>query len=244
MDIKRGLMAAGAVVIAGIVIAGQTLGWRSFLPTFSSARINVSPTSRPPSEAFFADEKFWLTLSQAETDHVYWVFDESTNVISGGIQLQHAFPFDEKTPIGTEAKRRIDAFYKVGDDYRHVATRITVRNMQIKATASFGVSGLTFTLPTKLPGDWTLGTVRLARLSGGQFRNIAIEPESATATAADARVVWDGEKIASEFGYTSSEEAGMKLVANRMAWVSAEYKGPIAGETLTVVKPLGAQDKP
>lgn len=70
MDIKKGLMTAGAVLIAGIVMADQTLGWRSFLPTFSSAHINVSPTSRPPSDAYFADEKLWLTLSQAETDHV------------------------------------------------------------------------------------------------------------------------------------------------------------------------------
>lgn len=171
------------------------------------------------------------------------MFDESTDVISGSVQLQHAFPFDEKTPIGTEAKRRIDVFYKVGDDYRHVAKRITVRNMQIKTTAAFDDSGLSFTLPTKLPGEWTLGTVRLARLSGGQFRNIAIEPESSMATAANARLVWNAAKVASEFGYASSEEAGMKLVANRTAWVSAEYKGPVSGETLTVVKLISAEDK-
>ena len=243
MDIKKGLMAAGAVVVAGIVIAGQTLGWRSFLPVFSSAQISISPTSRPPAEAFFADEKLWVTLSKAETDHVYWVFDEGTNVILGGIQLQYTFPFDAKAPIGKEAKRRIDAFYKVGDDYRHVATRVIVRNMQIKATASFGTFGLAFTLPTELPGDWKLGTVRLARLSQGQFHNLAIEPDSSTATATNARTVWDGAKVASEFGYASSEEAGLRLTANRTAWISAEYKGQNTGETLTVVKPIGG-DKP
>lgn len=243
MDVKKGLMGVGAVAVAGIVIAGQTLGWRSFLPTFSSAQISIAPTSRPPSETFFADEKLWVTLSQAETDHVYWVFDESTNVITGGIQLQYTFPYDANAPIGREAKRRIDAFYKAGDGYRHVTTRVIVRNIKINASASFDVSGLEFSLPTKLPGDWRLGAVRLVRLTQGRFQNIAIEPKSSTATTTDAHIIWDGAKVASEFGYSSSEEAGMKLVANKTAWISAEYKGENTGETLTVVKPLSVLDK-
>lgn len=244
MDIKKSLMTVGAVVVAGIIIAGQTLGWHSFLPAFSAAQISISPSSRPPSDTFFADEKLWVTLSQAETDHVYWIFDENTNVISGGIQLQHTFPFDENAPIGKEAKRRIDAFYKVGDDYQHIATRVTVRNLQIKTTASFDPTGLAYTLPTTLPGDWKLGTVQLTRLSEGQYHNIAIAPESSSATATDARVVWNASKVASEFGYISSEEAGLKLVGNRTAWVSAEYKAQNKGGTLTVVKPLSIMDKP
>jgi hypothetical protein len=244
MNIKNGLMALGAVVVGGIIVAGQTLGWSSFLPTFSSAQISIIPASRPPSEAFFADEKVWVTLSQTETDRVYWVFDESTNVISSGIQLQYTFPFDASAPIGGESRRRIDAFYKVGDDYRHAVKRVSVRNIQIKVNASFGAMGLAYTLPTELLGDWKLGTVRLVRLSQGQFHNLAIQPKSSTATSTVARIVWDGAEIASEFGYTSSEEAGMKLVANRTAWVSAEYKGQKTGETLTVVKPLGMGGKP
>ncbi len=238
MDMKTTLAGAGAVLVAGIIIAGQTLGWRSFLPAFSSAQIDIAPTSRAPSDAFFTDEKIWVTLAKADTDHVYWVFDESADVVSGGIQLQHSFSFDGNIPIGAETKRRIDAFYKDGDAYRHVTTRITVRNLQIKASASFGPAGLEFTLPTELPGNWKLDTVQLTRLSEGQYHDLGITPDSSSATGTEARIVWDGAAVASQFGYASFEEAGLKLVADKTAWISAEYKEQNDGATLTVVKAL------
>ncbi len=174
--------------------------------------------------------------------HREWSYERGH--VTGGIQIQYTFPFDNAVPVGTESKRRIDAFYKSGDAYKHVVTRVSISNIQIKTSAFFGPLGLALTLPTKLPGDWTLGTVRLATLSEGKFRNIGIEPESSSATDTDARIVWNGARVASEFGYSSSEEAVLKLVTNKTAWVSAEYKGQNAGDTLTVVKPLGLGNKP
>ncbi len=97
MDIKKAAIAVGAMVVAGVIIAGETLGWRTFLPSFSSAQISVSPTSRPPSNAFFADEKLWVTLSKADTDHVYWVFNESTTVISGDVPPENWTIFNESS---------------------------------------------------------------------------------------------------------------------------------------------------
>lgn len=238
MNVKTGLITLATVLVGGVIVAGQILGWRSFIPTFSSAQIDIAPTSRAPSDAFFTDEKIWVTLAKADTDHVYWVFDESADVVSGGMQLQHTFSFDGNAPIGAETKRRIDAFYKDGDDYRHVATRITVRNIQIKASATFGPAGLEFTLPTVLPGNWELDTVQLTRLSAGQYHDISIAPESSTATANETRVVWNGAEVATKFGYASLEEAGLKLESDKTAWISAEYKEQSEGGTLTVVKAL------
>lgn len=244
MDWKKGVAGAGAVLVAGILIAGQTLGWRTFLPSFSSAQISISPTSRPLSEAFFADEKLWVTLGGVETDRVYWVFDESDRVVAGGIQLQYTFPFNATAPVGGESKRRIDAFYKVGDEYKHTVKRVSVRNIQIRADSSFGPQGLAVTLPKEIPGEWKLDRVRLARLSKGGFKNAAIEPETSTASDTDARIVWNGAQVASEFGYRSSEEAGSKLISDGRVWISAEYKGNEMAETLTVVKPISTEDKP
>lgn len=244
MDIiKKGAMSLGAVVVAGVIIAGQVVGWRNFLPSFSSAVISVAPSSRPGSESFFADEKLWVTLSDAETDRVYWVFDESSSVIAGDIQLQYTFPFDASTPLGTESRRRIDAFYKDGDDYRHVATRVSVRNIQITADSSFGPQGLTLTLPSELPGNWKLGAVQLTRLTQGQFRDVGIQPTTSVAGNQDTRMVFDSKTVATQFGYPSSADAELKLMSDRTAWVTAEYKGPSPADTLTVVKPLGGQQE-
>lgn len=238
-NIKNAAMIIGAILVAAVIIAGETLGWRTFLPSFSSPSINIAPTSRPPSEAFFADEKLWVTLSDAETDRVYWVFDESDDVIAGSIQLQYTFPFNSKLPHGTTSKRRVDAFYKIGDDYKHVATRVPVRNIKIVSDSSFGPQGLIFMLPAELLGEWKLGKVRLLRLSKGEFKDLHIEAETSIATSGNTRIVWNSKQVASNFGYASSEEAGLKLMSDRTAWVSAEYKGQNAEETLTVIKPIG-----
>lgn len=244
MNFKNFSASAAAAIVAGVVIAGQTLGWRTFISSSWFARISVSPASRTPdAKDFFADEKLWVTLSEKETDHVYWVFDESSNVILGGVQLQYAFPFDPQKPIGVESSRRIDAFYKSGDGYRDVSTYVRVLNTQIRANATVGPNGLALSLQKELPGNWKLDTIDLAKLRDGKFQNLKIEPASSASTSAATEVMWNDASIASGFGYPTSKEAGAKLLLDTTAWVSAEYKGDKPGERLTVVKRLAPEAK-
>ena len=75
MSLKGALIAVASVVVGGIVIAGQTIGWDKFLsPIFSRPKISSLSRARPSAKTFFAGERIWLRLTGVETNRVYWLF--------------------------------------------------------------------------------------------------------------------------------------------------------------------------
>jgi hypothetical protein len=61
--LREGLLAIAVVIVGGIVIAGQSVGWEKLFPAlFQRPRIEFSSASRPSADLFFAGEKLWLTL--------------------------------------------------------------------------------------------------------------------------------------------------------------------------------------
>jgi hypothetical protein len=241
MNLKEGLLALGTVAVAGLVIAGQTIGWEKVLgPIASRPKIESSSRNRPFTKTFLAEEKIRFKLNTVDTDRVYWLFDESDPFVRGSVEVEHSFRFDEKTPEGIERVRRVDAFYKEGDTYGHASARVQVTNVRV-ASASIESQGLKLAVATDLKGKWKFSSISLVKYDGGMFSGMSKERPSLATTGNEISAVWDFRQIAAAFTYDSAEEAKNRLGHDNTAWVSIAYEPVGGGQPLTLVKPIQNQ---
>jgi hypothetical protein len=162
-----------------VIIPGSTIGWEKIIGSFSSllpsVKIESSAVSRNSSGPFFAGEKIWLKLSGAEADRVYWAFDESDQVITSSVQIQHAFPFKSKSPQGTTEYHRVDAFYRAGDKYKWVSAKVPTTNQKLAAVA-VDANSVSVTASETIRGGWSLAGVSLTKFVNGKFNQTAAVP--------------------------------------------------------------------
>src|SRR5713101_4386050 len=143
---KKALITIASVIVAGIVIAGETLGWsellKSVLHPFIGAKIVTLPVTRASATEFFAGEKVWFVLKDIQAQRVYWLFDESDKIAAIGAQVQYAFPFDGNAADGAVAYHRVDAFFKDGDHYRTASASVPILNTHLQPSVALQDSGL------------------------------------------------------------------------------------------------------
>ncbi len=237
MNVKNGLLILATVLVGGVIVAGQTLGWGDLLGSIiNRAHILASSAVRPNPITFLAGEKVWLTLEGVQTDRVYWLFDEGKSPIRGGIQFQHSFPFDDSAPAGIKRMRRIDAFFRTGDSYSSVHALINVDNTKIQAMANVKHAGFEIIAESDIEGEWKLVDVSLAKFEDGKFNDKGAEPVLSVGDGKHARALMSYSKIKSDFGYTSVKEAQSDLSNGESFWISLAYKPIKGGKTLTVLK--------
>ncbi len=245
IGLREGIITIAGVLVAGIIIAGQTIGWEKFLaPMLQQPRIEISSTVRPSTKTFFASEKMWLKLANVETDRVYWLFDEDDSLIRGGVQIQHGFDFDPKTPTGTETYRRVDAFYKDGDQYRTSTSKIAVSNLQVKAEILIKSEMLNILADSYIKGaheKWKISSASLAKYNDGNFEDTRATPISLVTTGYESKVTWDLNQAVAAYGYKSKEDFYNVIIKDnrddRILWVTITYSSK-SGKPLTIVKPI------
>jgi len=241
--IKRG----GATLTAFLALFGALFGALEYydktkyiLSVFSPPTITISSTKRTITDKspIFAEEELRVILSGVENNHVYWLFDETNKMKFGVIEEPHKFSYNPKLARGVISNRRVDAFYKSGDDYLSVKKIVRVHNMKLISTAFFSPNALNLMIPTELSDRWVLGDVVLTKLADGKLQELQIESERTTANKEHAQFTWEVNKVAEQYGYKSHNSSIVKLLLDNTAWFSARYKDNNTGEVLVVIKPL------
>jgi hypothetical protein len=248
MSTRNAIATVVSVIVAGVVIAGATIGWppiiNSITSLFSSATIESSAAGRPSSGPFFAGEKIWLQLKGAKVERVYWLFDESDKIESSGVQVQHAFPFDDKASEGAVRYHRIDAFFRSGERYKSASTRVETSNQKLAVVIGNMMDAVRVLLADGLPGKRSLAGVSLAKYSKGRFETTAAVPVSFEPKGLGKEAVFSFSDIASAFDYKSADDAKKRLSEDSNIWVSADYTSPDGKKPVTIVKKLTIDEKP
>ncbi len=240
-----------AGIIAGIVIAGSILGWPTiiscitsiFTSIFPSPTIESSFSGRFSSGPFFAGEKIWLRLKGAEVERVYWLFDESDKIVNSGVQVQHAFPFDDKAPQGAVRYHRIDAFFRSGERYKSASARIATSNQKL-AVIDIMMDAVSVMAANALQGKWSLAGVSLAKYSKGRFEKTGAVPVSFQSKGPAKEAIFPFSDIASVLDYKSADDAKKRLSEDNDIWVSADYTSSDNKKLVTILKKLTTDEKP
>ncbi len=218
-----------AVIVGGVIIAGATLGWDKLVGSITSllpsVKIESSAVGRNSRGPFYAGEKIWLKLAGAEADRVYWAFDEGDQLISSGVQIQHAFPFKSKSDKGSEEYHRVDAFYRAGDRYKWVSTKVQTMNQKLAAVAT-EENSLNITAPEKIDSQWSLAAVSLTKFANGMFTKTADVPVAWESSGPEKHFAINYSDIATALGFKSAEDAKMYVSENPNLWISTSYRHP------------------
>ena len=170
---------------------------------------------------------------------IYQLFDESDQFRRGDIEFEHSFSFDPQITEGIERLRRVDVFYKRGDNYGHVFAHIPVNNLKTVASVTVEADGLKIAASSEvLQGAWKLASVKLVKYDRGTFKDLTGQPVSLTTSGKEASATWDFHQLAAAFGYGSADEAKKWLPHDKSAWISVAYEPVGGGEPLSVVKPI------
>ena len=118
------------VIIAGLVLWMTQLDGIEYIKNmFNSTEIKHHSMNRGSTDVYDIGEKISLTLdtSKEKPLNVFWVFNEE-KVEKSGISHVYLIPVDTKLLEGGTKNERIDAFYKVNDQYKHAKNIITISN--------------------------------------------------------------------------------------------------------------------
>jgi hypothetical protein len=236
-----------SVIVAGIVIAGSVIGWPTIISSitsiFPSPTIESSAAGRFSSGPFLAGEKIWLRLKGAEVERVYWLFDESDKIVSSGVQVQHAFPFDDKTPEGAIRYHRIDAFFRSGERYKSASARIATTNQKL-AEIDIMMDALSVAWAGALQSKWSLAGVSLVKYSKGRFEATGAIPDSFQWKGSEKVATFSFSDIASVFDYKSADDAKKRLSEDNDIWVSADYTSSDGRKPMTILQKLTTDKEP
>ena len=173
---------------------------------------------------------------------MYWIFDESEKVIAGGVQIQHAFQFDEQKPAWTDQYRRVDAFFKNGDRYSTASTRIRTSNLKLQAAVDIKDEKLEILTNSDIQGKWKLAEISLAKYVDGKFEEKTVLPATLQSAGTVVQAIVSLANIASIFGYKSEDDVKTRLSKDSNAWISTEYEPVGGGERLTILKQIGREE--
>ncbi len=235
-----------SVIVAGIVIAGTIVGWPTIISSvtslFPSPSIESSAAGRFSSEPFFADEKIWLRLKGAKVERVYWLFDENDKIEPSGVDVQHAFAFDDKVPQGATKIHRVDAFFRVGDKYKSASARITTSNQRLDIVAAAMMDAVKIMAAETLHGKWSLRSVSLAKYNHGKFETTGVVPTSFQSTGSTKEALFTYSDIASALNFKSTDQAKEHLSEQGDIWASVEYILPDGKTPVTILKKLTKEE--
>jgi hypothetical protein len=224
---------AASVIVAGLLIAGTVVGWGELLQgfrlsIFKSPTIDVQALNRfLGEEPVFAGEKLRFSLGNVETDRVYWLIDEKYGT-AGSVQTEYSFPYDSLAAGGSVSLRRVDVFYKVGDEYRTASKRVKVNNANINFVAHINNNHLQLTALSELGGGWRLTGASVSHYADGAFSDVATFSPIQQA---------NGQYVALNYSLGNTEPA---LLSSNDAWISLRYARGVPNQTLTTVQPLRA----
>lgn len=238
MELKKRLTALAAFAVAVIlIILYWTVNPDSIKLGLLGANIDVSSTTRGKVANYFAGEILKFSLDGVQSIRVLWAFDEGQPVI-GTVEAQFAFPYDSKAPKGQPQDHRIDAFFKVGNEYKTASRLIRTSNLDYAASVIVDESKVTVSAPKDFAEDWFLTGTSLARFSGGRFlkqhlplSEVPSNPDQFTATRKDA---------IKAFGYPEDTHIDTALTADQKAWTWYEFKNKTTGAMLAIAKPMTA----
>jgi hypothetical protein len=166
--LKNGLTAIGAIIVAGIAVWLANGGNRAVLSWFGGPTIGFWSISRGDVSPFFAGEVVRFSLKGAAPDRVIWQFDES-EVQAGGVEIEHAFPFDARKPLGIASTHRVDVFFREGAPYRTAVSHFGVDNVRFVSAKIEGKT-ISLLLNPDQGAAWKLRQVSLGRFEGGVFK--------------------------------------------------------------------------
>jgi hypothetical protein len=217
----------------------------AMIPWVSRAKIDYRPTQRPFNEAGEADDAVFaneivllqLKVKGVKPDRVVWLFDEAEPVVHVVGDVEHAFPYVPKESNGKQF-RRVDAFYKDGDDYGHVYTRIPVNNIKLAFNVSVDSAGIKSSANSDLVGQWKLSSFNLTTYDDGKYKWINQLPSGSSATGKETNVKWDFTGIANAFGDRSVEEVKGHIASDKKIWVTAKYESIDGKGSIVVSKPV------
>ncbi len=165
--IKNALFGLAAVVLIAL-LTWLTGGGDKISSWLHRPRIDAESTSRGSVSTFLAGEEIRFSLMGVSPDKVLWDFEE-TVVQPGSVQIEHEFPYDPAKPSGIESTRRVDVFYREGEQYLTSTIHVEVSNSQF---VSAKVEGKGISLEVNKPGnsDWVLSHVSLGKFENGTYK--------------------------------------------------------------------------
>jgi len=233
---KLAKLAAFCVAVL-LIILGLTIDFDTIKHWVSGNEIIVSSARRATAKEFLAGEKLRLCLKDVQSERVFWVFEES-DVVCGDIEIEHAFPFAEGTPLAQARDRRVDAFFKSGDKYKVATKLVRTRNVKYNTKITFKESQLSVTAEKVLASEWGLSAVSIAKYSNGKFASGDMIPVSLTKDGKIGMAVLGSDAVAKALGLTDTKDLKAKIALGKNAWVSYELLDTKGNNKITIVEPL------
>jgi hypothetical protein len=157
------------VVVAGVVVWLTQLDGLEWLKhKVRGPYIDAQSAVSPSSSEFLADEKLTFVLRRASGQKVFWIFDEAS-VVTAGLSVQHAFPFNESLAAGDVIDHTVYAVATYQSNLQTATYRVRVRNNRFSATLIAEPDRLVMTAPVRL-GTRALVGANLATFQDGQYK--------------------------------------------------------------------------
>lgn len=176
--LRNALYVTGAVALLALFWAyeHELFAWAKHLVQRRASIDHHS--SRGHLSSYNADEsiRFELKNTEVPPERVVWLFDGEYYPKCGLAVCDHPVPFDKDKPAAAELPHRVDAFYRIGDDYAPAKVRIMTVNAKLTVSAMIEADRFTVfadLLATPgMRGHWRMVDAALTHLDAGQYQRV------------------------------------------------------------------------